>query len=204
MPATSESLQLCSVVRFVKNFACACRKFHFNPAGDESPIMPRTSQGSPEMRTANFCAECGERLALKGWRGRLGRRLCDRCKQRLGAFASFRTLIGVALIAVAAFAIGKYSRPAPPPLVIQRAANSPLYQSPAESSANAQPLRAATSQSNQAAASVSNEEGYICGARTKKGAPCQRRVHAPGERCFQHKGLPAMVALDRLIVKPKP
>jgi len=155
------------------------------------------------MRTANFCAECGEQLALKGWRVRLGRRLCNRCTQRLGRFASFRSLIVLTLIAVAAFAIGKYSRPRPPPLIIQRAANSPLYQSPAESSVSAQANRAATSQSNQTPASVPSEEGYICGARTKKGAPCQRRVHAPGERCFQHKGLPAMVALDKLVIKPK-
>src|SRR5205807_7983985 len=107
------------------------------------------------MRTANFCAECGEQLALKGWRVRLGRRLCNRCTQRLGRFASFRSLIVLTLIAVAAFAIGKYSRPRPPPLIIQRAANSPLYQSPAESSVSAQANRAATSQSNQTAASVS-------------------------------------------------
>jgi hypothetical protein len=165
--------------------------------------MPRTSQGSPEMRTANFCAECGERLALKGWRARLGRSLCDRCSQRLGLFASFRTLIGVGLIAIAAFAIGKYSRPAPPPLIIQRAANSPLYQSPAESTAPAQSNRAANQSNQTASASVSNEEGYICGARTKKGTPCQRRVHTPGERCFQHKGLPAMVALEKLVIKSK-
>jgi hypothetical protein len=156
------------------------------------------------MRTANYCAECGERLALRGWRARLGRRLCDHCAHRLGAFASFRSLIVVVLIAIAAFAVGKCSRPAPPPLIIQRAANSPLSDAPVEHSAVAQPNRAATYQSNQTAAvSVTNEEGYICGARTKKGTPCQRRVHAPGERCFQHKGLPAMVPPDKLVIKPK-
>ena len=156
------------------------------------------------MRTANYCAECGERLTLKGWRARLGRRLCDHCVQRLGAFSSFRSLIGLGLIAIAAFAIGKYSRPSPPPLIIQRAANSPLSDAPAELSAAAQSTRAASYQSNRtAAASVSNEEGYICGARTKKGTPCHRRVHAPGERCFQHKGLPAMVALEKLVVRSK-
>ena len=150
------------------------------------------------MRAANFCAECGERLAPKGWRARLGRRLCDRCAQRRGAFATFRSLIGVALVGVAAFAIGKYSRTAPPPLIIQRAANSPLYSAPNESSIP----QTSFTQPNRAT-SVANEEGYICGARTKKGRPCQRRVHAPGERCFQHKGLPAMVTLDKLTIKPK-
>src|SRR5581483_61395 len=149
------------------------------------------------MHAANFCAECGERIALKGWRARLGRRLCDRCTQRLGAFASFRSLIGIALISIAAFAVGRYSQPAPPPLIIERAANSPLY-NPSNESVVAQQN---VTQSNRGAA-VSNEEGYICGARTKKGAPCQRRVHAPGERCFQHKGLAAMVPLEKLTIKP--
>src|SRR5438876_5071702 len=117
------------------------------------------------MQTANYCAECGERLTLKGWRARLGRRLCDHCAQRLGAFASFRSLIGVGLIAVAAFAIGKCSRPEPPPLIIQRAANSPLSDAPVEQSAVAQANRVATYQSNQiAAASAADEEGYIYGA----------------------------------------
>jgi len=150
------------------------------------------------MRAANFCAECGERLAPKGWRARLGRRLCDRCAQRLGALASFRSLIGLALVGVAAFAMGKYSRPAPPPLTIQRAANSPLDNAPNESSV----AQANVAQSNRVNP-VANEEGYICGARTRKGRPCQRRVHAPGERCFQHKGLAAMVPLDKLVIKPK-
>jgi hypothetical protein len=104
-----------------------------------------------------------------------------------------------ALIAIAAFAFGRYLRPAPPPLIIQRAANSPL------SDFAGRPGRASdrVRQANQSqAAPVANEEGYICGARTRKGAPCRRRVHAAGERCFQHKGLPAMVPLDKLVIKP--
>ena len=155
------------------------------------------------MRKANFCAECGERLARKGWRARLRQRLCDRCAQRLGAFESYRVLIAIALIAFGAFALGRYLRPAPPPLIIQRAANSPLSDSPVELSAARQTNRNGTYQANQnVASSHSNEEGYICGARTRKGTPCRRRVHAPGERCFQHKGLPAMLPLEKLVVKP--
>ncbi len=157
------------------------------------------------MRTANFCAECGERLARKGWRARLGRRLCDHCAQRLGAFAAFRPLIFVALVAAAAFAVGHYLRPAPQPLVIQRAANSPLVDSPVEFNASANPANRNQSyvgNQNQAG-SVTDDEVYICGARTKKGTPCRRRVHAAGERCFQHKGMPAMVALEKLVIKPE-
>jgi hypothetical protein len=41
---------------------------------------------------------------------------------------------------------------------------------------------------------------YICGARTKKGMPCSRRVHGP-VRCWQHKGMPAMLPQEKLLVK---
>ena len=41
---------------------------------------------------------------------------------------------------------------------------------------------------------------YICGARTKKGTPCSRRVHGP-VRCWQHKGMPAMLPPEKLLVK---
>jgi hypothetical protein len=40
---------------------------------------------------------------------------------------------------------------------------------------------------------------YICGARTKKGTPCSRRVRGPG-RCWQHRGMPAMLPPSKLVV----
>jgi hypothetical protein len=150
----------------------------------------------PLMHRANFCAECGERLN-DGWRGWLRRSLCENCARRLGGFTAYRSLVVIVLIALGAFAFGRYLRPASPPLLIQRAANSPLF-----GAANEQPVAQTNrAQSNQLA-SVSNDEVYICGARTKKGTPCRRRVHAAGERCFQHKGMPAMVALEKLTIKP--
>jgi hypothetical protein len=36
-----------------------------------------------------------------------------------------------------------------------------------------------------------DETVSICGARTQKGTPCQRRVRGTG-RCWQHKGMPAI------------
>lgn len=155
------------------------------------------------MHRANFCVECGDRIARSGWRARIGSRFCPDCARRLGTFTTFRLLILTGLIALAAFAFGRYLRPAPPPLIIQRAANSPISDAPFDLSqaarhSNQNAANAGTA--NQSAAVV-NEEGYICGARTRKGTPCKRRVHVPGERCFQHKGLAAMLPLEKLVVK---
>ncbi len=41
---------------------------------------------------------------------------------------------------------------------------------------------------------------YFCGAATKKGTPCSRRVKIAGKRCWQHDGQPAMLPPDKLIV----
>ena len=76
--------------------------------------------------------------------------------------------------------IGRGLKREPPPLVIQRAASI-------QTAAPAQPV-------------VTSEETYICGARTKKGTPCSRRVRGP-VRCWQHKGAKAMLPPEKLVVK---
>jgi hypothetical protein len=78
--------------------------------------------------------------------------------------------------------IGRGFKREPTPLVIQRAASVP-----AQTETSAQPP-------------VTIEQTYICGARTKKGTPCSRRVRGP-VRCWQHKGAKAMLPLERLIIK---
>jgi len=90
-------------------------------------------------------------------------------------------------------------RPGPPPLIVHRAANSPLSDAPVDFEAVAKD--AANNPNHSSALSnvaTPDEAVYICGARTKKGTPCRRRVHAAGERCYQHKGMPAMVSLEKL------
>ena len=156
------------------------------------------------MHAANFCVECGEPLARKGWRARIRGHLCDHCTQRLGRLASTRALIVVALIAALGFAIGRYLRPSPPPLIIQRAANSPLADAPVnpnDTLRSAKPSSGSNPNANVTVATA-DDAVYICGARTQKGTPCRRRVHAAGERCFQHKGMPSLVPLSKLVIRP--
>ncbi|HEY2866891.1 MAG TPA: hypothetical protein VGJ02_07355 [Pyrinomonadaceae bacterium] len=42
---------------------------------------------------------------------------------------------------------------------------------------------------------------YYCGAATKKGTPCTRRVKRAGERCWQHQGMPAMAENAQKIMR---
>jgi hypothetical protein len=106
----------------------------------------------------------------------------------------------MAAIVVAAFALGRSMRPAPPPLTIQRAANSPLSDLPVNLNEIAK--RGATDPSKSEGPGSVDDKVYICGARTKKGTPCKRRVHVAGDRCYQHQGKPAMVPLEKLVINP--
>ena len=190
-------------------FECGTRILRVIPrAGRPCHFAPE----SPTMYRPNFCAQCGERLASSDWRARIRRcaraSWCDDCARRLGRFglAGFaRPLAIISLIAISAFAFGRYLRPAPPPLIISRAANSPLSDLPVNFNDTARKtnLKQGDSRSEDVTGLDREDAAYICGARTKKGTPCRRRVHAAGERCFQHKGMPAMVPLEKLEVKSK-
>ena len=154
------------------------------------------------MYRPNFCAECGERLTRRGWRALISARFCGDCGRRLGRSGYAKLVAIISIVAISAFAVGRYLRPPPPPLLIQRATNSPL--SDLNDSARTANRRNSTNQSAENLNQLSaDDKAYICGARTKKGTPCHRRVHAAGERCFQHKGMEAMVPLDKLAVKSK-
>ena len=186
--------------------SCAVRQSEYNRPTSKN-------REPPTMHVANYCAECGAQIKRRGWRVWLHGGLCDDCARRLGRrFA--RPLAVIAILAIAAFALGRYLRPAPPPLIIQRAANSPLSDLPITPNDATRPAsrnpnsRSEISQSSDDALArkISNsgstdEVVYLCGARTQKGTPCHRRVHSAGERCYQHKGKPAILPPEKLIVK---
>jgi hypothetical protein len=116
-------------------------------------------------------------------------------------------LIAVLALLAGGFGFGRYWHQSPPPLVIQRSALSPLADVPLTLGAGAShAMLNRTSGTAPAAAEGNNQLAnteeviYTCGARTKKGTPCLRRVHAP-VRCWQHKGMPAMLPQEKLLVQ---
>jgi len=92
-------------------------------------------------------------------------------------------LFGAALLG-GGYMVGRWSAAEPPPLIIERASSQAVADAP----------------SARAVQPVENERVYICGARTKKGTPCQRRVRSL-ERCWQHRGRPAMLPPEKLIMQ---
>lgn len=165
------------------------------------------------MYRPNFCAECGAKVARTRWRLWTSRSFCADCARIFRRGRILRMLV----VCVAIFGIGliagRLSRPAPPPLVVERGQMSPI----ATTRAGAQEELTMTQASDATPAAPMPEPSYgpngtaterptdpnevvsICGARTQKGAPCQRRVRGTG-RCWQHKGMPAILPPSKLII----
>ena len=141
------------------------------------------------MYRPNFCCDCGKKILRLHWHPWTSTRFCDDCATRLRKDRLRRPAIAAVLLLSVGLVTGRALRPAPPPLVIQRGA--------ADLSPNKENQQTS---STTAAATITAEDVYICGARTKKGTPCSRRVHG-NVRCWQHKGLPAILPLEKLVVK---
>jgi len=131
----------------------------------------------------NFCSECGSKIIRLRWYIWTSRKYCDKCTPGFRKERWLQPLGVVLIVLVAGILIGRATRKHPPSITINRTITA------AENSAAASPAAVALS-----------DEVYLCGARTKKGTPCSRRVHGP-TRCWQHKGLPAMLPNEKLIVK---
>ena len=169
----------------------------------------------------NFCSECGAKILRLHWRLWSSRRFCDDCAPRLRKQRWTTPLVTVVVLLCIGMIAGRAGRPAPPPLIIERPANSSLFNddgdndeesdsrsghrenSPGEgNSSNSDQGDSSDDQqdSSGSESSAVEEMAYTCGARTKKGAPCSRRVYGP-VRCWQHKGKRAMLPLEKLILR---
>ena len=145
------------------------------------------------MYRPNFCCECGNKLIRLRWHFWTSRRFCNVCARRFKKERFVPLLVTFLSLISSGYLLGRTRRPMPPPLIIERRLDSPLNNSQSRSASPSG--TSATTTTNTIEADV-----YICGARTKKGTPCSRRVHGP-VRCWQHKGMPAMRPQEKLLVK---
>ena len=128
----------------------------------------------------NFCCECGDKIVRLRWRPWTSRKFCDTCFRRAGKDYWLQRATAMLILLLVGVLAGRGCRRERPPLVIER---------PVQSSSQQAPVTPAPI-----------EHVYTCGARTKKGKPCSRRVNGP-VRCWQHKGMPAMLPTEKLLIK---
>lgn len=166
------------------------------------------------MYRPNFCTECGARVERVRWRPWTSRRFCAGCERRFRRGRVAQPLVLCAAILGLGFALGRAGRPASPPLIVERGEMRAL----APTAGAAQTQGAGSSEGAAGGINGVGEARYgpdgtagerptdpmemvsICGARTKKGTPCSRRVRGTG-RCWQHRGKPAMLPPEKLVIK---
>ena len=171
------------------------------------------------MYKPNFCSDCGEKIIRARWRIWTSRRFCLNCEGRLARARMLAPAIAAALLFSSGLAVGRATRPQPPPLIVQRgelpiapAVETTVMRGEGAEGENVQ--RADSSSTPKPEPEYGpdgtaterptdpNEVISICGARTQKGTPCQRRVRGTG-RCWQHRGMPAILPQEKLMVTGK-
>ncbi len=178
-------------------------------------VRPFSAGENLIMYKPNFCAECGERIARTRWYFWTSRRFCAGCARRFHKGQILPALIAGATLFCLGLLAGRMGRVTPPPLVIERGQLYALPAATTETGAqSAQPLETGTDSQSPPQPEPSygpsgtaterptdpQETVSICGARTQKGTPCKRRVRGTG-RCWQHRGLPAIIPLEKRIYR---
>lgn len=166
------------------------------------------------MYKPNFCAECGERVARTRWHFYTSRSFCPDCEGRFRSKRLLLPLIAALVLFAVGLAAGRATRSTPPPpLVVERGELPVVNTKTASDDADAEAERgrdsssAAKPEPRYGPDGTANERPTdpeevvsICGARTQKGTPCQRRVRGTG-RCWQHRGMPAILPPSKLIIQ---
>ncbi len=172
----------------------------------------------------SFCANCGEKIERAEWRIWTSRRFCEVCETDFkGHDLIPRVIVGLGLL-LGVLGVGGYLKGG---AAVDRAVTDQTKKiagkpasttNPDESARVLQSSDATLSDSPTSERRVSNtvpraltgsptgtnaskptvdEPLYFCGAATKKGTPCSRRVKG-NVRCFQHQGMPAMLPSEKL------
>lgn len=157
-----------------------------------------------------FCANCGEKIERVEWGLLTSRRFCQVCESEFkGQDLVPRVIVGLGVLA-GIFGFGSYLKSGPvandraaklpqpvPVAAVPQQANTSADTSAATNTASQAKTVTALPQVVQPAKPKVEASQYFCGAETKKGTPCSRRVKA-NIRCFQHEGMPAMLPAEKL------
>lgn len=162
-----------------------------------------------------FCSNCGEKIERAEWNILTSRRFCDVCTiENKGHEWFSRAAVGLGLVA-GIFGLGSFfvgTRPSDQLVPVRLAQTaeprqnvidpgSRVQAAPAQTVPDIAGLTAerTTKEQPRPNKSASDEPVYFCGALTKKGKPCSRRVKQKG-RCWQHTGQPSVEPAPQLDV----
>ena len=166
----------------------------------------------------NFCCNCGEKIERIEWPLFASRKFCDLCQTEFRARDWGVKLLAAAGIVFASGLISSFFRPqqigpmrmASPDQVALSSAVKPRADANFSTTSATQPQSQTGTNVNTSTISPpilnaskpeqavkATEAVYYCGAATKKGTPCSRKVKRAGERCWQHQGMPSLTDENR-------
>ncbi len=175
-----------------------------------------------------YCCNCGEEIEIADRSILSSGRFCDICKDDFKPQEWLPRITVLGGIVLALFGVGSFLQPSEKPLTIAakqlseaapnpknelkdskiQMSGNPNIQNPVSSNS-----RVASEKLSPTAKTLSEQKGreiietkvsdqeptYFCGAATKKGSPCSRRVKN-NERCWQHAGQTAILPPEKLLI----
>jgi hypothetical protein len=172
-----------------------------------------------------FCCQCATPIERTNWTLLTSRRFCELCETDYKLEDWIPKVIVAAAVLFGMFGIGMFLRKPEKPLnfvsnnatIVNKSAvntqtsvntniqsfaktretNLAAVQSPAKL-LNIQPKPDLKVQKAENQTGAAQETMYFCGAETKKGTPCSRRMKG-NIRCWQHEGKPAMLPAEKLV-----
>lgn len=172
-----------------------------------------------------YCCQCGEKIDRIDWKPWTSRRFCQLCETEFGIYDKLRGVLVVVGLLLGLYGAGSYfQKPgrqldvAPQQfaaLNVKNDAAQPKTAAPVSTASlqlSAQTVNSAAPTKTQTAPAAANltakpakakiteaaEKVYFCGAPTRKGTMCSRRVKNGG-RCWQHAGQAALLPPEKLI-----
>ena len=156
-----------------------------------------------------YCCNCAEKIERVDWNLLTSRRFCDVCAAENKRHDNLpRAAVAGGLLSLM-FGLGTlFGETSASETNVRTLNTSPAYTKsenvPNPSKGTDRSVDAAPAALANTAVSASHateqtkssnktpaEKAYYCGALTKKGTPCSRKVKAARSRCFQHEGKPA-------------
>lgn len=162
----------------------------------------------------NYCCSCGEKIERVEWNLLTSRRFCTTCAIENRRFDYIpRTLVTAGALAVM-FSLGslwggtemiEQQSSALPATAFKSSVQkedprAPVAADPVQPATHVQLGPSGQSHTVQAEVAAVEpkriEVKFFCGALTKKGTPCSRKVKVKGGRCYQHEGRPEAPPLN--------
>ena len=151
------------------------------------PLPHLDERESLMFRRPNFCCHCGEAISRPEWTVFKSRRYCDLCESDHLIEDWIPTVVTAVAMGFGILGITGYFAPratgGPAPMV--RAPSGAERREASRPDAEQSPKPAPTA--DRKPSEPKSRPGWTCGAETRKGTLCTRKVSAEGDRCWQHR-----------------